>query len=43
MKHYTKYVPASDKEQIEELGEMILPSPKRTQAHPSLPMPTIEE
>jgi integrase len=42
MRHYAKYVPESDKEQIEELGEMILPAPKRTQAHPPLPMPTTD-
>jgi integrase len=42
MKHYAKYVPTSDKEQIEELGNMILPAPKRTQAHPFLQIPTVE-
>lgn len=43
MKHYAKYVPESDRGQIDQLGESILPSPKRTYPHPTLPIPTTKQ
>jgi integrase len=39
MKHYAKYQPGSDRDQIERLGQSILPAPKRTQAHLSPQIP----